>query len=121
MAFLDTSINDITQLAGGDLTPVDNPVLESIKIRIHTARGSVLWDPAFGSRLHLLPRETIRGSLDRLVVDRVLEALQPMVIAKEISGLEVTASRVERNRIEMFVRCYDSGSRPLRFTTWVAV
>lgn len=121
MALLNSLTRDYAQTTGGDFEQLDNPTLESLKLRLMTQKGSCFWDLEFGSTLHELPRTKIGADVLRDVENRARTALAPMVRAKEILDLSVQVARTAVNRVEMALNCRDAGGRPLRFSTWVAV
>jgi len=121
MAYIDPSAAAFVQTPGNDLQRTDNTTLQSMWLRLATRRGSCFWDPDFGSRLHELVATKIGANVERVVVGHVEQALQPMTDAGELLDLEVAAQRVGRNRVEMVLRAFDAGLRPLEFTHFVRV
>lgn len=120
-AYIEPVEHDYVLTASDDLEQPDNPVLQSMVIRLLTWRGSCWWDLNFGSTLHLMPTEKLSGSIERDAETRAADALQPMLDAGELLELEVSAERVDRNRLELSVRCTDAGRRPLSFTRCIEV
>lgn len=121
MAYLDPLTRDFVLTRAHDLTAVSNPTLEEMLLRLGTQRGTCFWDLDFGSSLHLLPQEKIGPTTERDVENRARFALKPMIDAKQITGLALKATRVDRNRVDLAGRCSDAGQRPLSFNTFVAV
>lgn len=121
MAYLDPLSRDFVLTSSNDLKGVDNPTLQGVVLRLMTERGSCFWDPDFGSTLHLVAREKGGPSTERDVADRARRALKPMVDDEDITDLTVQATRVDRGRVELAVRCLDAGRRPVAFSTFVAV
>ncbi len=121
MVYINPTTADYVQTLGDDLQQADNPVLQSVYLRLATERGTCFWDPDFGSKLHTLAAAKIGPDIERQVVTLVEAALQPMVDAGELLDLAVAAQRVARNRVEFAVRFYDAGLRPLEFTHFVRV
>lgn len=121
MAYIDPVTRSFVLTSSRDLKRSTSATLEELTLRLLTHRGSCFWDLSFGSTLHLLPAEKIGPTTSRDVENRARVALQPMVDARTISALEVRAGRVDRNRVELGLRCKDARGAPITFTTWVPV
>lgn len=119
--YLDPLTASFVLTSAPDFQRVDNPVLQSVYIRLTTRRGSCFWDLGFGSTLQELQRLKAGPTILREVETRVRDALQPMVDAGELLELDVTAEKVARDRVDLVLSAQDAGRRPLRFTTFVRV
>ena len=121
MAAIDPLLRDFVLDTSNDLVRAENPTQQAILLRLCTEQGTCFWDPSFGSTLGALSSEKIGQDIARDVEDRARAALKPMVDENAIRDLEVAASRVDRNRVEMALRCVDAGNRPISFNLFVQV
>lgn len=117
--YINPQTQQLERLASGALRSVSGAeaVQQSMYIRLTTRRGSVIWDPSFGSRLHEIV--TKRADTVQRVEAYVREALEPMVLAGELLELQVQAQASGRNRIDYLVSAVDAGRRPVTFQNWV--
>ena len=119
MAFIDPLTRDYVATAGHDLAPPTHPAQEALARRLLTERGSAFWDPTYGSTLHELPRLAIRQNAEGEVMARARAALAPLLTSKVLTRVDVAASRVDRNRVELAVRALAANGTPVTFTTFV--
>lgn len=121
MADLDLGTGDLTLTTSRDFCRTSPVVVERVKVRLGTVRGSCAWDPLFGSRLTELRNRKLTDSTLLEAAAMVREALKPLVDAKDISALTVAVTRADTNRMEITVGYTAIGAGPVSFTTWVVV
>ena len=117
--YVDPTTGQFQRQASGALKKVAGAgaVAQSVYMRLSTRKGSVLWDPHFGSRLHEVL--VMRSNTPRQVEVYIREALRPMEVAGELQDLVVSVEASGRNRVNYAVSATDAGKRPVVFSAWV--
>lgn len=122
MADLDTVTGDYVRTARGDLVVTrSSAVLQQVWLRLATERGSLLVDADYGSLLHTLPQHKLAAGIEEVAKDYARDALQPMVDGGRLVDLEISAIRVDRNRLELSIRAQSADGAPLTFTEFVRI
>lgn len=119
MAAIDPISGDMSQLPSGDLEQVQNSTLELVMWRLHTRRGTAIWDLSFGSELHELAREKLSAATLRRAEAMVRDALAPLVRDDTLSELQVSAQSAGGNRLELSGAFLDTQQQPATFTVFV--
>lgn len=116
-AWVDPATRDFLVDSSGRLVVKSQSAAEHLYRRVTTQRGSCLWDLNFGSTLFKLVKTS--ADLERSAVDRVEQAIAPMVEAGELVDVEVSAEREGRSRLNITIQATDAGMREVGFTTFL--
>lgn len=123
-AFIEPTTGDyVVQLAAGAADLQRDPaggLANAVYLRIVTPLGSWWADPALGSRLHELVREKDVARVQRLAVQYVQQALQPLMDDGRASSVEVQTERVP-GRLNLHVVIVDAAQAERTFDLFVKV
>lgn len=119
MALIDPITGDMTVTVSGDLERVQNSTLELVMWRLHTRRGTAIWDLSFGSELHELSRAKLNAATLRRAESMVRDALAPLVREDVLSELQVSARTAGEGRLELSGTFLDTQQQPATFTVFV--
>lgn len=117
---MDFSIN-MNQGIGEMSFDPENTIMVNIWLSLNVRQGSFFYDPAFGSRLHLLKKNTARNV--NLAIAYAKEALQWIIDCGKATDINVAAWRDEKNlnRLNLYVEAMAADGNTVTYTQWIEV
>lgn len=97
-------------------------IFNNVYLSLAVKRGSFFFNPSFGSRFHLLKKNTARA--EKLADAYAREALQWLVDTGRASSFDVMVERdmtQDVNRLKMLVEVTDNNGEPVVYTYFIEV